>query len=99
MADDLDRVSASYANVYAARTGQTLEAVNGLMAEDRLMSAAEAKQRGYADETTRPLAMMASAFALSALPEKHRAMLSGLIALPEIVATGDTTTPPPELDE
>src|SRR4030095_9793561 len=61
MADDLDRVSASYANVYAARTGQTLEAVNGLMAEDRLMSAAERKQTGDADETTRARANSASA--------------------------------------
>lgn len=97
MAADLDRVSASYANVYAARTGQTLEAVNGLMAEDRLMSAAEAKERGYADETTRPVAMMASAFSLGTFPEKHRAILAAA-GFPAVLASGDTATPPPELD-
>lgn len=79
MADDLDRVSASYANTYVSRSGQTIEAVRSLMAEDRLMNAAECKERGYCDELVESVEMRAT-FALDRLPEKHRATLAQFFA-------------------
>jgi ATP-dependent Clp protease protease subunit len=75
MADDLDRVAVNYANTYSSRSGQTLEAVRSLMVEDRLMTAAECKERGYCDETMPPVPVKAS-FALDRLPEKHRSVLA-----------------------
>lgn len=94
MADDLDRVAGSYANTYAARSGQTLEAVRSLMAEDRLMSAAEAKERGYADETTAAVEMRAS-FALERLPAKHHAALAAVFMATDPPAADPAAPAPP----
>lgn len=77
MAADLERVSAAYANTYAQETGQTLENVRSLMAEDRLMSARECMEKGYVDEVTKPV-MMTATFALDKVPEKYRAMIASV---------------------
>lgn len=79
MADDLDRVASSYASTYVSRSGQTLEAVRSLMAEDRLMTASECKERGYCDEMTAPMQMSAT-FDLERIPAKHRGALASVFA-------------------
>jgi len=91
MADDLDRVAASYASTYATRSGQALESVRTLMAEDRLMSAGECKQLGYCDETCEPMESRAT-FALDRVPEKHRALVASIYsaaAEPGGIASGE----------
>lgn len=93
MADDLDRVSTSYANTYATRSGQTLEAVKSLMAEDRLMNAAECKERGYCDEMVESVEMRAS-FALDRLPEKHRGVLASVFRSGDPGADSVADAPP-----
>jgi hypothetical protein len=59
------------AAAYAARTGQSIEDVRALMSEDRLMTASEAKERGYADVLDTPVRMAAS-YSLRELPEAAR---------------------------
>jgi len=89
MADDLDRVSEAFANVYSNRTKQPVEDVRSLMAEDRLMSAQEAKDKGYADVMTDAMPMVAT-FDLDRIPEKHR----GMIASTFVPAAAAVTTAP-----
>lgn len=79
MADDLDRMATSYANTYSMRSGQTVEAVRSLMAEDRLMNADECKERGYCDETAEPVEARAT-FAIDRVPEKFRALVASMFA-------------------
>jgi ATP-dependent Clp protease protease subunit len=65
-AADLETITDSFVATYAKRTGQTVEQVQALMKEDRLMDAAEAKAMGYVDEVTDSVNMQAS-FAPGAL--------------------------------
>jgi ATP-dependent protease ClpP protease subunit len=76
MADDLDRIDKSLTATYVARAKSTTAKVKALMKEDRLMTAAEAKEFGFADEVTSEK-KMAATFSLRLLPpaaaEKFRA--------------------------
>jgi ATP-dependent Clp endopeptidase proteolytic subunit ClpP len=76
VADDLDRIDKSLTSTYVARAGSTTAKVKGLMKEDRLMDANEAKEWGFADEVTAEKKMAAN-FSLRLLPkaaaEKFRA--------------------------
>ncbi|MBP0578988.1 Clp protease ClpP [Labrys sp. LIt4] len=71
-AGDLQRMSDSYAKIYAARSGQSAAAVKALMDEDRLMSADEAVKLGYADFLA---SGAGDAPNMSGLPRKHRAAI------------------------
>jgi ATP-dependent Clp endopeptidase proteolytic subunit ClpP len=70
-AADLARISDAYAEIYAARSEQSLAAVKALMDEDRLMRAEEARAFGLVDEIL-PAEQMAATFDLGKLPRKHR---------------------------
>lgn len=87
-AADLERMSATFANAYAERSGQAPEDVRALMAEDRLMDAEEAKSLGYADDVGEPVRMAAS-FDMSRLPQEARekiaAVMSAQVAQDEVV--------------
>lgn len=48
VADEIDQLSESAVTAYAARTGMDAKAMRSLMAEDRFMSATEAKKLGFA---------------------------------------------------
>jgi len=73
MAADLDRMNAVFADTYAARTGGKMDAekCKALMKEDRLMTASEARDFGFADAIEAPVIMSAS-FDLGLLPPKAR---------------------------
>ncbi len=90
MADDLERVSNSYANVYSARSKQPVENVKTLMAEDRLMGAQECKDKGYCDKMI-PAADMRATFALEKLPPKHRDLAASIFK-PEDVMTDKSSS-------
>jgi len=49
-ADVLDMENATYAEVYAKRTGQSVDDVRAWMASETWMSASDAKARGFTDE-------------------------------------------------
>lgn len=97
-ADDLGRMNESFAGVYAARTKSDLGDVKKLMAEDRLMSASEAKKLGYADEITDEVKMAASwgSQSLKMLPENARAEVEAVFIkdteMTKIVAEQDEDT-------
>jgi len=88
MADDLKGISDSYAATYAKRSGQPLDAVMALMAEDRLMGAAECKAKGYCDEVM-PAKLMAATYDLDKVPGKFRGKVAGLYE-----KSAETVTPP-----
>jgi ATP-dependent protease ClpP protease subunit len=67
VAADLDRIDKAMTATYAARSGMTAAKVRALMKEDRLMEASEAKELGFADETSPPVKMAAS-YSLRLLP-------------------------------
>ena len=71
MAEDLERVTDAYAQCYAARSKQPLDAVKALMSEDRLMGAEEAASLGYIDECAAPKTMAAT-YDLAKLPDAWR---------------------------
>lgn len=50
LASDLEKMTKSFAEIYALRSGQSEDFVEQLMAEDRLMSAEEALSLGFCDE-------------------------------------------------
>lgn len=79
LAADLEKMTDSFASIYANRSGSTPEAAKALMAEDRLMTAAEAKQSGYADEVGGTVRMTA-AYDLSLLPDEAQKAVSDAIA-------------------
>jgi ATP-dependent Clp protease, protease subunit len=87
-ADDLDRIDKSLTATYVARSKSTTAKVKGLMKEDRLMDAAEAKEWGFADEVIAEKKMAAN-YSLRLLPqaaaEKFRAQ----------TGTGQGDPPPP----
>jgi ATP-dependent Clp endopeptidase proteolytic subunit ClpP len=88
VAADLGRMTDSFTATYSSRSGQSAEAVGKLMAEDRLMTATEAKELGYVDEVTADVKMAAkfAAPALACLPEKARATFKAAL---------DKDAPPP----
>jgi ATP-dependent Clp protease protease subunit len=76
MAGDLDVASDAYANTYAKRSGQPLDAVRQVMDEDRLMGAPECKEKGYCDEMPPALHEMVATFSFDKVPERHRAAVA-----------------------
>jgi ATP-dependent Clp protease protease subunit len=81
MADDLDRISDSYAGTYAKRSRQSLAAVKSLMNQDRLMGAKEAKQLGYVDELAPEDDGLVASFDLAKLQPQHKAAASAFSIL------------------
>ena len=49
-ADVLDKLKDSIVSIYVGKSGQTTEKISSMMDEDTLLSAAEAKELGFADE-------------------------------------------------
>jgi ATP-dependent protease ClpP protease subunit len=58
-ADVMDKMNATLANTYAARTGQTIDVVNEWMSKDSWFGAAEAAAVGLCDEVTAQFALAA----------------------------------------
>lgn len=71
-ADTLDKIGASLVGTYAKRTGQTDEKIREMLSKDTWLTAAEAKELGFADEVVESVAAKA-AFDLDRLPEAMRA--------------------------
>jgi ATP-dependent Clp protease protease subunit len=79
VAADLEKMTESFAGIYAGRSGSDADAAKKLMGEDRLMTAAEAKACGYADKVTSAVKMTA-AYDLTLLPEAARKAVADAIA-------------------
>lgn len=90
MADILDKVGSSLVATYVARTGKSEEEVKALMDAETYMTAAEAKELGFADEVI-PAVEAKAAFEVERLPENVRALF--LAQQPEPVPE---STPEPE---
>lgn len=90
MADILDKVGSSLVATYVARTGKSEEEVKALMDAETYMTAAEAKELGFADEVI-PAVEAKAAFEVDRLPENVRALF--LAQQPEPVPE---STPEPE---
>lgn len=70
-AADLETIARTFVVAYAKRSGMKEADVAALMAEDRLMDAAEAASLGLADRTTETVRMAAN-FSLAKLPKAAR---------------------------
>lgn len=73
MADLLDKMTNSLVATYVARTGKSEEEVRALLDAETFMSAAEAKDLGFADEVIPAMSVTAS-FETDRLPENVRAL-------------------------
>lgn len=71
LASDLDRITASFAETYAARSEQPIDDVKKLLKEDRLLSAEEAVELGYADRVIENVKVTAR-FSMDRLPRSAR---------------------------
>jgi ATP-dependent Clp protease, protease subunit len=82
MAQDLEKMTASFAGVYAKRAGSTPEAMKTLMAQDggrgQLMMANEAKALKLIDEVG-PARQLTASFDMARVPEKHRAAVAAVL--------------------
>jgi ATP-dependent Clp protease protease subunit len=56
LADDLERIDEGFIKTYMAKTGMSHDAIVSLLAENRYMSAEEAKELGFADTIATPAA-------------------------------------------
>lgn len=72
-ADTLDKISAALVGIYATRTGQGEDKVRELLAAETWMTAAEAKELGFADEILEAVPV-AARFDLERMPETVRAL-------------------------
>lgn len=98
-AADLERMSTTFANTYAERSGRPVEEVRALMAADRLMDGVEAQALGYADEKTEEVRMAAS-FDMSRLPREAREKIAAVMSAQESQeATGEDTISGSEGDD
>lgn len=70
-ADWLDKIGDTLANVYATRSGKSLDEIKALLAEDTWFTAQEAKDMGLADEVDAAFAATAC-FEVDKLPENVR---------------------------
>jgi ATP-dependent protease ClpP protease subunit len=70
LADTLDAVTSSIADIYVASTGMPKDKVLGLMSDETWMSAAEAKANGFATAVS-DAARVSNSFDLSAFKFKH----------------------------
>lgn len=72
-ADILDKIDASLVGIYAARTGKDEAAVRELLKAETYMTAAEAKEHGFADAVTENVKATAS-FEIDRLPANVQAL-------------------------
>lgn len=97
LADVLDKIKASLVSAYRNKSGMADEEIAALMADETWLSAAEAKEKGFADEVTQAvkLAACADPDTLTNL-NAPEAVLSAFArqpaASPEPVATEDSMT-------
>lgn len=87
-ADDLDKFGGQIADIYANRTGQSREEIDRIMAEETLLTAAEAKELGFCDEVTDEVAISASC-SLKNAHSKVRDHLKKFAATSSRIASGD----------
>ena len=81
VAADLSRMTETFAATYAKRSGKLdADAVKALMKEDRLMTASEAQESGFADRVAEPVKMAAS-FDPKRLPKMLRDKIAPAIAM------------------
>jgi ATP-dependent Clp protease protease subunit len=80
MAGNLQKMEDQFAAVYATRSRNSITAVKSLMSKDQLMTAAEAKTSGYADEVISNARMVAS-FDPGKLPPKALTAFNEAIAM------------------
>lgn len=73
MADVLDKIGSSLVNTYVARTGLSEDEVKTLLDQETYLTAAEAKEKGFATDVEPALSVTAS-FELDRMPENVRAM-------------------------
>ena len=78
-AADLETIARTFAAAYAGRSGMKEADVAALMAEDRLLDAAEAVSLGLADRTAEPVRMAAN-FSLAKLPKAAREKFAAAMA-------------------
>src|SRR5579885_2826478 len=97
-AADLETIARSFAAAYAGRSGMKEADVAALMAEDRLLDAAEAVSLGLADRTAEPVRMAAN-FSLAKLPkaarEKFAAAMAAKTKQPEDIPMEASSPEPP----
>lgn len=82
-ADILDKIDASIVGIYVARTGKSEEDVRALLAGETYLTAAEAKEKGFADTVTENVKATAS-FELDRLPENVKALFKAAQPKPEV---------------
>lgn len=101
VAADLSRMTETFAATYAKRSGKLdADAVKALMKEDRLMTASEAHESGFADRVAEPVKMAAS-FDPKRLPKMLRDQLAPAIAMEQAETTPQVeqpSAPQPALD-
>ena len=84
VAADLTRMTATFAATYAKRSGKLdADAIKALMKEDRLMTASEAQESGFADRVTEPVKMAAS-FDPKRLPKMLRDKIAPAITMERV---------------
>jgi ATP-dependent Clp protease protease subunit len=83
MADALRKIKSSMVGLYMKRTGRSEGDITDMLARDTWMSAAEAKQAGFADEVIDEINATAS-FDLNQLPENARAVFQARVPEPAI---------------
>lgn len=89
MADVLDKIAASLIATYAARTGMPDEDIKALLDAETWLSAAEAVEKGFADEL-QPALKVAACYDADRLPENVRESIIQAAAAPVIEPTLDT---------
>lgn len=94
MAELLDKVQQNLVATYMKRTGKTADEVNAMLAQDTWMSAAEAKEAGFADEIIDKVEVTASAD-VSKLPEAARAVFAKATKPAAAPAPAAAATPAP----
>lgn len=77
-AADLGVMNEAFLTAYVERTGGDRDAIAAMMAEDRLMSAAEAKALGFADAIIETVRITAS-YDLTKLPSQARAVVAAAL--------------------
>ena len=85
MADTLDSVSASAADIYVARTGLTKDAVLALMTAETWMSPEEAVAQGFATSVTNDAKAIKNAFDLSTFHNVPVALKAEAEVIPVVV--------------
>lgn len=90
---DLERMTDSFVEIYAERTGMDEEPLRELLKEDRLLTAQEAVEMGFADAVTET---MKASIDLSRLSKKHRAAVLAAKRKGNVKMTGKTNEPTSE---